>query len=103
MRMQQDVIDMVEAYEYQNRQYALEVDGIDIDIELGGAYPTDGDKYAGTRDLINAVPDALLVAFVPQIGNGLCAAPVAADLAGGLDPNAALGKPTPLQDALLCQ
>merc|ERR1719272_515917 len=67
--MRQDIIDMVEAYEYQNRAYNLQVAGIDIDIELGGGYETNGDKYAATRDLINAVPEALLVAFVPQIGN----------------------------------
>ncbi|HVX96594.1 MAG TPA: glycosyl hydrolase family 18 protein [Polyangia bacterium] len=55
------------------------VDGVDVDIELGGGYSYTSDKYQATRDLINAVPDDLLVAFVPQVGNGLCAAPVVND------------------------
>lgn len=68
-----------------------------------------GEKYNATRDLINAVPDVLLVSFDPQvlhinatifspstidvvqIGNGLCAAPVVSDLSGGLNPLDALG------------
>ncbi|HEY8091750.1 MAG TPA: hypothetical protein VIF09_27990, partial [Polyangiaceae bacterium] len=55
------------------------VDGFDVDIELGGAYAKGSQDYLATRDLIDAVPDSFLVAFVPQIGNGLCAAPVAGD------------------------
>jgi hypothetical protein len=66
----------VAAFSSQN---ALGVDGIDVDIELGGGYAYGSDKYQATRDLINAVPDGLLAAFVPQVGNGLCAAPVAGD------------------------
>lgn len=66
----------VQAFEQQN---GLVVDGIDVDIELGGVYQYGSDKYVATRDLINAVPDRLAVAFVPQIGNGLCAAPVVGD------------------------
>jgi hypothetical protein len=54
-------------------------DGFDVDIELGGVYAYGSDKYTATRDLIDAVPDAMLVAFVPQIGNGLCAAPIVGD------------------------
>ena len=46
------------------------------------------DKYIATRDLINAVPEDLLVAFVPQVGNGTCAAPVVGD---PLSPTVALG------------
>jgi hypothetical protein len=57
----------------------VRVDGFDIDIELGAVYQYGSDKYNSTRDLINAVPDELLVAFVPQVGNGLCAAPVVGD------------------------
>src|SRR5450432_288003 len=60
-------------------QNALGVDGIDVDIELGGGYAYDSDKYQATRDLINPVPDPLLAAFVPQVGNGLCAAPAVGD------------------------
>jgi hypothetical protein len=61
------------------QQNGVNVDGYDIDIELGAVYQYDSAKYQSTRDLINAVPDNLLVAFVPQIGNGLCAAPVVGD------------------------
>jgi hypothetical protein len=61
------------------QQNGITLDGFDIDIELGGVYALTSDKYLATRDLINAVPDDLLVAFVPQIGNGLCAAPVQGD------------------------
>jgi hypothetical protein len=57
----------------------VRVDGFDVDIELGGVYQYNSDKYNATRDLINAVPDDILVAFVPQVGNGLCAAPVVND------------------------
>ena len=46
-------------------------DGFDVDIELGGVYAYGSDKYTATRDLIDAVPEAMIVAFVPQIGNGL--------------------------------
>jgi len=69
-------------------QNGLPADGIDVDIELGGAYAYASDKYIATRDLINAVPEDLLVAFVPQVGNGLCAAPVVGDL---LSPTVVLG------------
>ncbi len=55
------------------------VDGIDVDIELGGGYAYGSDDYDATRDLIDAIPDTFLAAFVPQIGNGLCAAPVVGD------------------------
>src|SRR5205814_2338339 len=40
-----------------SRQNTLGVDGIDVDIELGGGYAYGSDKYLATRDLINAVPD----------------------------------------------
>jgi len=53
--------------------------GFDVDIELGGVYQKGSDKYKSTLDLIKAVPDNMFVAFVPQIGNGLCAAPVPGD------------------------
>jgi hypothetical protein len=76
---------MVRAFVAQN---GLAADGIDVDIELGGAYAPTSDKYIATRDLINAVPDDLLVAFVPQVGNGLCAAPVVGD---PLSPTVVLG------------
>jgi hypothetical protein len=66
----------------------LTVDGFDVDIELGGYYAYGSDKYQATRDLIDAVPDRFLVAFVPQVGNGLCAAPNVGD---ALDPLATLG------------
>jgi hypothetical protein len=69
-------------------QNTVGVDGVDVDIELGGGYSYASDKYQATRDLINAVPDDLLVAFVPQVGNGLCAAPVAGD---ALTPPTVLG------------
>lgn len=55
------------------------VDGFDIDIELGGSYAVGSQDYDSVRDVINAVPPSFLVAFVPQVGNGLCAAPVAGD------------------------
>jgi hypothetical protein len=71
---------------------ALHVDGIDVDIELGGVYTYGSDAYDSTRDLINAVPDSLLVAFVPQIGNGLCAAP---NLGDPLPPSTTLGGQCP--------
>jgi hypothetical protein len=76
---------MVRAFAAQN---ALPADGIDVDIELGGAYGYGSDKYVATRDLINAVPEPLLVAFVPQVGNGLCAAPAVGD---PLSPTVVLG------------
>ncbi len=57
----------------------VHADGIDIDIELGGIYAAGSDKYVSTRDLIDAIPDSLLAAFVPQVGNGLCAAPNVGD------------------------
>jgi hypothetical protein len=69
-------------------QNAFAVDGYDVDIELGGYYGPTTDKYLATRDLINAVPPELLVAFVPQVGNGLCAAPNVND---ALDPQKTLG------------
>jgi hypothetical protein len=73
------------AFEEQN---GIAADGYDVDIELGGVYPFGSDKYVGIRDLINAVPDRFFVAFVPQIGNGLCAAPTIGD---PLDPPTVLG------------
>ncbi|HKE19090.1 MAG TPA: hypothetical protein VKB80_29650 [Kofleriaceae bacterium] len=76
---------VAQAFEEQN---GVAVDGFDVDIELGGVYSFGSDKYDATRDLINAVPDRFFVAFVPQIGNGLCAAPVAGD---PLDPPTVLG------------
>jgi len=57
----------------------LKVNGYDVDIELGSGYSYNSDKYNSTRDLINAVPTTLTVAFVPQVGNGLCAAPQVGD------------------------
>ena len=66
----------------------VKVDGFDIDIELGGIYAAGSDKYVSTRDLINAVPESFLVAFVPQVGNVLCAAPNPGD---ALSPATALG------------
>jgi hypothetical protein len=69
-------------------QNGLAVDGFDVDIELGSYYAPTSDKYLATRDLINAVPDQFLVAFVPQVGNGLCAAPNVGD---PLNPQATLG------------
>jgi hypothetical protein len=68
------------------------VDGIDVDIELGGVYTYGSDKYDATRDLIDAVPESFLVAFVPQIGNGLCAAPNVGD---SLPPSTTLGGQCP--------
>ncbi len=70
------------------QQNGVTVDGFDVDIELGGIYQYGTDNYNATRDLINAVPDTMLVAFVPQIGNGLCAAPVVGD---PLNPEDTLG------------
>jgi hypothetical protein len=67
---------VAQLFEQQN---GIRVDGFDVDIELGAVYQYNSDKYTATRDLINAVPDNLLVAFVPQVGNGLCAAPAAGD------------------------
>ena len=66
----------------------FEADGIDVDIELGGYYDYASDKYQATRDLIDAIPERFLVAFVPQVGNGLCAAPEVGD---ALNPQKALG------------
>jgi hypothetical protein len=66
----------------------VRADGFDVDIELGGVYDYASDKYVATRDLINAVDESRLVAFVPQIGNGLCAAPNVGD---PLPPPAVLG------------
>jgi hypothetical protein len=68
------------------------VDGIDVDIELGGVYTYGSDSYDSTRDLINAIPENLLAAFVPQIGNGLCAAP---NLGDPLPPSTTLGGQCP--------
>jgi hypothetical protein len=76
---------VAQAFEEQN---AIALDGFDVDIELGGVYTFGSDKYDGTRDLVNAVPDRFFVAFVPQIGNGLCAAPNVGD---SLDPPTVLG------------
>lgn len=74
--MRTKLASVAQLFEQQN---GVALDGFDIDIELGGVYTVGSDKYVATRDLINAVPDDLLVAFVPQIGNGLCAAPVQGD------------------------
>ncbi len=68
------------------------VDGFDVDIELGGIYAYGGNAYNSTRDLINAVPESYLVAFVPQIGNGLCAAPNVGD---PLPPSTTMGGQCP--------
>jgi Glycosyl hydrolases family 18 len=70
----------------------VNVDGFDVDIELGGIYTAGSDKYDSTRDLINAVPETFLVAFVPQIGNGLCAAP---NIGDPLPPSTTLGGQCP--------
>lgn len=51
----------------------------------------DGDKWTATKELIEAIPDQYLAAFVPQVGNGLCAAAVVDDLGDGLGPLDALG------------
>jgi hypothetical protein len=74
--MGQEIQQAADAFKSAN---GFGVDGIDVDIELGGAYAAGSQDYDSTRDLINAVPESLLVAFVPQVGNGLCAAPVAGD------------------------
>jgi hypothetical protein len=74
--MRAQLVQVAQQFAQQNM---INVDGFDIDIELGGVYQYNSDKYNSTRDLINAVPDNLLVAFVPQIGNGLCAAPAVGD------------------------
>ncbi|MET0594120.1 MAG: hypothetical protein ABW133_15575 [Polyangiaceae bacterium] len=84
-KMRSRIEAMVRAFDAQND---LAADGIDVDIELGGVYAPTSDKYIATRDLINAVPETLLVAFVPQVGNGLCAAPVVGD---PLPPTVVLG------------
>jgi hypothetical protein len=83
--MRAKIAAVVTAFTAQN---GVGVDGIDVDIELGGGYAYTSEKYQSTRDLINAVPDGLLVAFVPQVGNGLCAAPSVGD---PLPPPAVLG------------
>jgi hypothetical protein len=70
--MRAELMRVGQRFERQNRVHA---DGFDVDIELGGTYTPDSDKYRSVRDLINAVPDALSVAFAPQVSNGLCAAP----------------------------
>jgi hypothetical protein len=61
------------------QQNGIRVDGFDVDIELGAVYQYNSDKYVATRDLVDAVPENLIVAFVPQVGNGLCAAPAPGD------------------------
>ena len=68
---------VVAAFEAQNP--GLQVDGFDLDVELPDGYPHGGDNYASVRDLINAVPQQHLVGFVPQVGGGLCAAPLSID------------------------
>jgi hypothetical protein len=83
--MRARIVTAVSAFEMQNN---VGVDGIDVDIELGGAYAYTSDKYQSTRDLINAIPDNYLAAFVPQVGNGLCAAPIEGD---PLPPTTTLG------------
>jgi hypothetical protein len=96
--MRGKVVAAASAFAAQN---GFPADGIDVDIELGGVYAYGSDKYDSTRDLINAVPETLLVAFVPQIGNGLCAAPVVGDpltpptVLGGQCMNPVMGDDTP--------
>jgi hypothetical protein len=74
--MRKELERVASRFESQN---GIVVDGFDVDIELGGLYERASDKYAATRDLINAVPEPRQVAFAPQVGNGLCAAPVPGD------------------------
>lgn len=74
--MRADISAVMGAFQTQN---GIQVDGIDVDIELGQGYKPASDKYNSTRDLINAIPDTVTAAFVPQVGNGLCAPPVEAD------------------------
>jgi hypothetical protein len=74
--MGQQIQQAADAFQTAN---GFSIDGIDVDVELGGAYAVGSQDYNATRDLINAIPDSFLVAFVPQVGNGLCAAPVAGD------------------------
>eukprot|EP00041_Stephanoeca_diplocostata_P008846 m.132610 g.132610 ORF g.132610 m.132610 type:complete len:458 (-) comp17504_c0_seq6:2361-3734(-) len=88
--MHSDMSAAIAQFESHNR--GVTVDGVDIDIELGGGYTMDGSKWVATREIIEAVPEELLTAFVPQVGNGLCAAPVEADLhAFGFTPVDVLG------------
>lgn len=82
-QMRAQIENVVNLFESQND---VRVAGIDVDIELGGWYDYGQEKYDSTRDLINAIPDRFLACFVPQVGNGLCAAPTVADLNGGLTP-----------------
>lgn len=83
--MRAELVRVAQRFERQN---GVRADGFDVDIELGGAYTPDSEKYASVRDLIDAVPDELSVAFAPQVSNGLCAAPSAGD---PLPASAALG------------
>jgi chitinase len=62
------------------QQNGLSADGFDFDIELGGLYSRSSQKYIAIRDLIDAVRDDRLVAFAPQVANGLCAAPAPGDV-----------------------
>lgn len=75
-RMRAELARVAARFESQN---GIRVDGFDADIELFGFYAKASDKYAATRDLINAVPEPFRVAFVPQVSNGLCAAPAPGD------------------------
>jgi chitinase len=72
--MRAELSRVARAFEDQNH---LRPDGFDIDIELGGMYLPGTDDYESTRELIDAVPDEYMTTFVPQVANGLCAAPVA--------------------------
>jgi len=74
--MRADINSVIDIFQKQN---GINVDGIDVDIELGQGYKPASEKYNSTRDLINAIPDSITAAFVPQVGNGLCAAPVIGD------------------------
>jgi hypothetical protein len=71
--MHDEIARIGELFERQNQ---LVLDGFDVDIELGGLYLPGTDDYEATRELIDAVPDQYMVSFVPQVANGLCAAPV---------------------------
>eukprot|EP00035_Acanthoeca_spectabilis_P039755 m.64841 g.64841 ORF g.64841 m.64841 type:complete len:457 (+) comp9730_c0_seq2:126-1496(+) len=89
--MRQSILTAISKFERDNNNRAIKVDGIDVDIELGGGYVLGGEKWLATKELIEAVPDSYITAFVPQVGNGLCAAVVEDDLANGLSPLDTLG------------
>jgi hypothetical protein len=92
-RMRDELVRVVQRFAEQNE---VRADGFDLDLELGGSYGVASETYAATRDLIDAVPDELLVAFAPEVGNGLCAAPRTGDalpaartLGGACEPHSA--------------